>query len=407
MKSSILLLLTVASILLPSACTDQPVNPDTDSYGFKKAALVQQNNRFSLQLFSEITKNETAGTNVFVSPLSMYYALAMAGVGSDTETLKEFEALLGWDNLKQEEVLALMKSIYTELIPDKDKLTLAIANSLWQRNGFPVFDSYTDTVHKYFDAEIHSLDFNNQQAVAIINAWIENKTQGLITDMLDQISPDALMYLINAIYFKGDWKYAFEPDDNLQAPFYQADGSSVLAIYMNQKTYLNYLKNDLFTSVQLPYSDSSYCMTLILPDTAVGIDGLLQVLITENWGSWAKAYQMSTVTVLLPKFKFAYGLRNINQELNDLGLVSAFNPIAADFSKISDRQINISRVLHKAFIEVNEQGSEAAAATAVEFEYTSIGDELLLTLNRPFVFAIEHKPTQTLLFLGKVAFIEY
>jgi serpin B len=407
MKTSIWLLIAVASMLVPLACTDQPVNPDTDSYSYKKAALVQQNNRFSLQIFSEITKNETDETNVFVSPLSMYYALAMAATGSDTETRAEFEALLGWENRTEEEVLELMLNLYTELMPQKDKLTLAIANSLWQRNGFPVFNSYKDTVHKFFDAEIQSLDFNDQQAVAIINAWIESKTQGLITDMLDQLSPDAVMYLINAIYFKGDWKYVFEPDDNLQAVFYKADGSTETVTYMNQKTHLNYLKNDLFTSVQLPYTDSSYCMTLLLPDPSVGIDGLLTVLNTENWTSWKKAYEMSEVTVALPKFKFAFGLRNINQELNDLGLVSAFNPIAADFSKISDQQINISRVLHKAYIEVNEQGSEAAAATVVEFEYTSNDGQKTLSLNRPFVFAIEHKPTQTLLFIGKVAFPEY
>ncbi|MGE4290120.1 MAG: serpin family protein [Salinivirgaceae bacterium] len=407
MKTSNWLLFAVASLLVSLACTDQPVNPDTDSYSYKKTALIEQNNRFSLQLFSEITKNEPTETNVFVSPLSMYYALAMAGIGSDTETREEFEALLGWENRTEEEVLELMLNLYTELMPQDNKLTLAIANSLWQRTGFPVFDSYKDTVQKYFDAEIQSLDFNDPQAVAIINAWIEDKTRGLIPDMLDQLSPEALMYLINAIYFKGDWKYVFDPDDNLQAPFYKADGSSASVTYMNQKTYLNYLKNDWFTAVQLPYTDSSYCMTLLLPEPEVGIDGLITDLNGENWNSWAKAYQMVAVTVSLPKFTFAYGLRNINQELNDLGLVSAFNPIAADFSKITDQQINISRVLHKAFIEVNEQGSEAAAATVVEYVNTSIGNELTLILNRPFVFAIEHKPTQTLLFLGKMAIPKY
>lgn len=407
MKTYSWLFAALVFVLAPMACTEHTLNPDTDSYSFKKAALVQDNNAFSFQIFTEITQNEDAGNNVFISPLSMYYALAMAAAGSDTETRAEFEALLGWDNQTEEEVLDVMKNLHTELMPHKDKLTLAIANSLWQRNGFPVFDTYKNTIHEYFDAEIHSLDFNHPQAVETINQWIETETQGLIPDMLDQISPDAVMYLINAIYFKGDWKYVFEPDDNLQAPFYKADGSSATVTYMNQKTHLNYLKNDLFTAVQLPYTDSSYCMTLLLPEPEVGIDGLLPVLNAENWTSWTKAYEMSEVTVALPKFKFAFGLRNINQELNDLGLVSAFNPIAADFSKITDHQINMSRVLHKAFIEVNEKGSEAAAATVVEFEYTSNDGQKTLSLNRPFVFAIEHKPTQTLLFVGKVAFPEY
>jgi len=336
----------------------------------------------------------------------MYYALSMAGVGSDTETRSEFNALLGWENQSENEVLTSMKGLYTELMPPTNKVKLTIANSLWQKMGAPIKVEYKNLVAEYFDAEVRELDFANPESVNIINSWIEVKTNNLIQDMLDAISPDAIMYLINAIYFKGDWKYVFDTEDNFQAPFYKADGNNEMVTYMHQKTYLNHLQNDNFALVQLPYSDSNYCMTLLLPNENTTTNDLLTQLNSQNWKSWSTALQMDEVEISLPKFKYKFGTRNINSELQTMGLLKAFNANEADFSKISDIQIYISRVLHQAFIEVNEQGSEAAAATILEFENTSIGNDVKLVFNKPFIYAIEHKPTQSILFIGKVAFPE-
>jgi serpin B len=371
-----------------------------------KAALIESNNDFSYQIFNQIVANETNNTNVFISPLSMYYALSMAALGADTDTRTEFDALLGWAGKDETEVLESLKSLYQQLMPPNNEVKLDIANSLWQREGAPIKEAYKNQVAGNFDAEVRTLDFTNPESVAIINGWIADKTNDLIKDMLDQISSDAIMYLINAIYFKGDWLYVFDEEDNLQMPFYKADGTNTHVTFMRQKTNLNYLNNEQLIGVQLPYSDTNYCMTLLIPKEGLAIDAIIEEMNAESMKTWTEAMQMKEIEIQLPKFKYGFGTRNINPELQRMGLLKAYSPSEADFSKITDLQIYISRVMHKAFIEVNEKGSEAAAATIIEFENTSIGEETMAYFNKPFVFTIQHLPTQTLLFMGKVAYPE-
>lgn len=371
-----------------------------------KSSIIEENNAFSFDVFKAIEQNEEPNKNIFVSPLSMYYALAMAGIGAETETKQEFLHVLGWENTTEEEVLSAINNLYTELQPTDAKIKLSIANSLWQKEGALIKESYKGIVRTNFDAEVRTLDFNSPVAVETINSWIEVKTNDLIQDMLDQISPDAIMYLINAIYFKAPWKYEFEEKNNYEGAFKKADGTTSTATFMHQKTNLNYLNNELFSAVQLPYTDSNYCMTILLPNNDVEMASFMGELNQENWNEWSNDFTMKEVDVSLPKFKFSFGTRNINKELQSLGLEKAFSPLDADFSNITDTQIFISRVLHKAFIEVNESGSEAAAATIVEFEYTSVGNTTNFNANKPFIFTIEHKPTNTLLFIGKLAWPE-
>lgn len=405
MKNLSLSLLFVMLVLIACNTNDNPT-PNPEPISPEKAALVAQNNAFSLNIFQKIVQNEEAGTNVFISPLSMYYALSMAAMGSDTETRIEFESLLGWSGQTEEEVLTTMQSLYSDLMPPTDAIKLSIANSIWQNETFPVKDAYKDLVQNYFDAEARTLNFSDPASVDVINGWIEDKTNGLIQDMLDQIAPDAVLYLINAIYFKGDWKYIFKEEDNEDLPFYTSDDASTNVTFMHQKTNLKSFKNDYATLVELPYSDSNYCMTMYLPNQEISMETLLQQLTSENLATWQESMEMSETEIYLPKFKFTFGTRNINPELQDLGLLAAYSPLEADFSKITTHQIFINRVLHKAFIEVNEKGSEAAAATIVEFIDSAIGDDDAIRFNRPFVFTISHKPTKTLLFMGKVALPE-
>ena len=176
---------------------------------------------------------------------------------------------------------------------------------------------------------------------------------------------------------------------------------------MRQTTNLQFLSNDLFTSVKLPYSDSNFYMKILVPKYNVSVNDLIAEISIDNWNDWNSQYTMKEVSINIPKFKFEYGTRNINSELQALGLLKAFSSNDADFSDITDAQIFISRVLHKAFIEVNEKGSEAAAATIIEFELTSIGGEVYsITADKPFIFAICHEPTNSIMFIGKVENIE-
>ncbi len=339
----------------------------------------------------------------------MYYALSMAGTGADGETKQDFVKILGWENKTESEILSSMQELYQSLMPQQTGVTLEIANSLWARQGAPIKQEYKTQTQEYFDAEVRELDFGSPEAVDVINSWIEVKTNNLIEDMLDAISPDAIMYLINAVYFNGNWKYEFKEDDNYEAPFTKADNSTNNVEFMKQKTNLQFLSNDLFTSVKLPYTDSNFYMKILVPKYNVSVNDLITEITIDNWNNWNSQYAMKSVTATIPKFKFTYGTRNINDELQALGLLKAYSSRDADFSKITDVQIFISRVLHKAFIEVNEKGSEAAAATIIEFENTSAGDgsnSYSITADKPFVFAICHEPTNSIMFIGKVENIE-
>ncbi|MBI9068770.1 MAG: serpin family protein [Salinivirgaceae bacterium] len=404
MMKNIVILTLLALFILP-ACdkTSNNIKPEEEKPNPFKAAIVEQNNNFSLEIFKEITGNEESNTNIFISPLSMYYALSMAATGSATETKQEFVNLLGWQDKTDEEVLSAIKELSQDLTPSNANVILKIANSLWQRQGAPIKQSYKDQTQEYFDAEVRELDFNSPEAVEVINSWIEVKTNDLIQDMLDQISPDAIMYLINAIYYKADWKYKFDEEDSFEGNFMNANNQEVNATFMTQKTNLDYLSNDLFTSVKLPYIDSNFYMTILLPKDNFSTNDILDQMNSSNWSQWQSEYQLNEVTVTLPRFKYEFGVRNINAELQAMGLVKAFSRTEADFSLISNEQIYISRVLHKAYIEVNEEGSEAAAATIIEIIYTSIGEDIIFNANKAFVFTICHKPTNSILFMGKLS----
>ena len=394
----------IGFLLVFSAC-DKSSNPKTEEPTPDhplKSAVVEQNNNFSFDIFQEIVSNESENANIFISPLSMYYALAMTGTGSDTETKSEFDQLLGWTDMTESEILEAMKELTKDLKPVNDNVTFTIANSIWQKQGAPVKEAFKSQSQDYFDAEVRELDFSSPEAVEIINSWIEVKTNNLIQDMLDFIPPDAFMYLINAIYFKADWSSKFDVEDSFEGEFVAANNNTVNTTFMIQKSNFEYSSNNMMQAIKLPYTDTTFSMHVLLPQSNYSASDIVSELNEENWKTWNSNYTMQEVTLTLPRFKLEYGVKLINDELQSLGLQKAFTP-GADFSKITDASIYISRVMHKAFIEVNEEGSEAAAATIVEMVETSAGNELHFTANKPFVFTICHEPSNSILFMGILA----
>ncbi|HAM99864.1 MAG TPA: hypothetical protein DCQ26_14775 [Marinilabiliales bacterium] len=400
------LFFTLLAPLFIISCSTEDVNPKKEipANPVLKSAIAEQNNSFSMDIFREIVLNEETDKNIFISPMSMYYALGMAGTGAANETRDEFNTLLGWQNQADTAILLAMKSLYSDISPANNGITLEVANSLWQREGAPIKETYKNLVAEYFDAQVSALDFTDPASVDVINNWIEEKTHDRIQDMLDAISPDAIMYLINAIYFKADWKYQFDEEENQEMTFTKENSENITTTFMRQKSTFRYLSNEYGKMISLPYADSNYCMIGLLPNDTLGIDGLLEQLTLDNWKKWNNEMTYQEVELSLPKFKYVYGTKLINDELQALGLLKAFNADEADFSNITDVQIFISRVMHKAFIEVNETGSEAAAATIVEFEWTSVGPEKpTFMANHPFIFTIYHQPSASILFIGKVA----
>jgi serine protease inhibitor len=402
------ILLFVFILFLSPSCSEDNVVENETPENRVKFAIISSNNSFSFDVFKEIIKNDPVDENIFISPLSMYYALAMAGNGASDHTYNEFSEVLGWENRNKEDVLLFMKELLEELIPQEEDVVVEIANSIWSREDFPVKELYIQETEDYFNAKATTLDFTDPASLDIINSWIEEKTHGKITNMIEQLSPDAVVYLINAIYFNGIWKYQFEDTLNFDAPFTKTDGTREDVTYMKQTAPLKFYRHTNFSAVQLPYVDSNYTMTIYLPDNNYSTSDLAMELGPENWKNWADLFEYKEVVLELPKFKYSYGNRLLNNELIDLGLELAFDPNQADFSNITDAQIFISKVLHKAFVEVNEIGTEAAAVTVIEFEVTGIEtNKIYFQVNKPFIYTITENKSGSILFMGRVAFPEY
>jgi serpin B len=249
----------------------------------------------------------------------------------------------------------------------------------------------------------NSLDFLKSDAASTINKWISDATKKKIDKMVDSpISPDVVMYLINAIYFKGDWAVKFDAKDTVSAPFYSSDGSLDNAMMMKRAGKAEYGQGGDYKAVRLPYGKGKMSMYCILPDENTSAGDFISSLDNEKWKTIKSSIaEKEEVQLLLPRFKMDYGIKNLNESLTALGMGEAFTDVA-DFSGIRDN-ICISRVLHKAVIEVNEEGSEAAAATVVEMRETAAAEPLSFVADRPFVFVIADDETGSILFMGKLS----
>jgi len=278
---------------------------------------------------------------------------------------------------------------------------MEIANSIWYRNGYHVAQSFLDINKKYYQAGVTPLDFADPASVNTINHWVKDKTHGKIDKIIKKIDPEDVMFLINAIYFKGTWKYQFDRKKTTDRPFHISPERTIQVATMCQEGDFLYTANDLFSAIELPYGQGNYSMILILPLPEKNLDDVTEALTPENWEQWVNAFDtLNDLTVYVPKFTFSYK-KKLNDPLISLGLGVAFSG-GADFSEISrDYDLYISKVKHKTFIEVDEEGTEAAAVTSVEIRYNSAGSSFLL--DRPFLFVIKEKYTGAILFIGRVS----
>jgi len=365
-------------------------------------AVVDSDNRFGLRLFHALSEAEQA-ENVFISPLSVSMALGMTLNGAKGETYDEMVEVLEKQGLSETEVNQAYRSLIDFLTTLDPEVALEIANSIWYREGFPVLPAFLDVNRSYFDAEVEALDFRRSDAPDRINGWVEEKTHGKIDQIIDEIDEAVVMYLINAVYFKGTWVYEFDPEETRDATFSNADGSVTTVPMMTQQATLPYVESDLFAAVDLPYGDSLFSMTVLLPKPGVDINTLAGLLDETRWAAWTGAFEGEDVVLSLPRFTVEYR-ESLVDVLKSLGIEAAFASNAADFSRINGTgDLWISDVIHKTFVEVNEEGTEAAAVTAVVIETTSVGGgPKTFRVDRPFVFAIRERESGSILFIGKV-----
>jgi len=412
MKKIIAACMVIGVISASQSCDRFKDNPEPAKMNLTKKSLelIDSDNNFGLDFFQKVATDNTTD-NIMVSPLSVALALGMTYNGSGGTTREAMKETLKLGNMTDEEINSSYKSIIDQLLKLDPKVILNIANSIWYKLNFPVQNDFISLNKEYYYAEVNELDFYSPDVKNIINGWVNEATKGLIPSIIDNIPPDAVMYLINAIYFKGVWTYEFDPEDTKERDFYTENGTSQKVDMMQLEGDIMYTGNDLFDAISLPYGDGQFNMFIMLPKSGKKTGDIVEALNNDNWNTWLNSLGKRKVVVKLPKFKFEF-FRLLNDDLTNMGMGVAFDPDNADFSGINpDRELYISRVLHKTFIEVNEEGTEAAAVTAVEIGETAYNPNeptvVYFTADHPFIFAIRENSSGTILFMGRVNLPEW
>ncbi len=376
-----------------------------DITGKVDGRVIEANNAFAFALF-EKTCDAGENKNIFVSPLSISIALAMTYNGAAKETADAMADALRFSGIDTADLNQAMKDIGATVAEADSGIQLTIANSLWGRQGFQFSDDFFDVNRRYYNAEVSILDFAKPEALETINGWVDKSTNGLIDKILDEISPDAVLYLINAIYFKGTWLTEFDPKETSAFNFHLAEGGTEPVQMMEQSGSYRYAEDTEVQAVRLPYNGDRFAMYVFLPGAESTVESFLEDLDETTWADWMSKFTKTKGDVYFPRFKIEYEC-TLNKALASLGMGIAFDSRKANFSKIAplsetDRNLFISEVKHKVVVDVNEEGTEAAAVTSVEIKATSFSPDKHFTFvaERPFFFAIRDDLTGSIVFMG-------
>lgn len=391
--------------MLASCNEDEPVAPDIKyNPGIVKLTAAQQaqvenSNEFAWKFFKEVSKGEQQ--DVFVSPLSVTYALGMLANGAVGDTQKEILEGLEFRSAKVQDINSLCHQLMTES-PKLDKSTkVSIANAVVANKNKPLQPDFKNVVEKQYQALVTNQDFSSPVTLSFINQWASDHTHGMVPKLLDRVHPDAVTYLLNALYFKGIWYRQFDKKRTQQESFTQADGKKLSVKMMHQKERFFAAENDNYQTVVLPYGNGSYEMVVLLPREGKDLSSLLQTMDAKKWKDNLKSTYSSKVDLKLPRFTSAY-TRELNDVLKLLGMNTMFERGKADLTKMSMVKAFVSMVLQKAKIEVDEEGSKAAAVTVVGTAPTATAPSkpILFHANRPFMYAIVEHSTGTIFFMG-------
>jgi serpin B len=429
---SLLLIFTALTLLLASACQVMPEVPDPKdiedpstflSSGLQRELdpgvstdeleqLAKDNTSFALAFYELIRGNDE---NLIFSPFSLSLALSMTLAGAETSTQQAMLEALQF-SLDEDEIhpavnallLAIDASQSIEDDSEGGRFQLNIANSIWGQGGFDFEQRFLDTLAVNYGAGMYIVDFisDPESARLAINAWVEEETEEKILDLIppNAITPLTRLVLANAIYFNGSWLYPFDQSATGSGPFTTLDGSEISVDMMKLfDERLLYLEGEDFQAVRLPYLSSDFAMTLIVPEMGA-FEALEEALNTSFITDLSAMMGSERLNLEMPKFDFETTI-NANDALKALGMEEAFDPDLSDFKGIADvEDLHITDVLQKATITVDEEGTEAAAATAVivGIESMPMDDPISLIVDRPFFFLIQHVPTGTILFMGRV-----
>lgn len=372
-----------------------PFKPLTES----EKSVVSGISDFAFTLFKKVN-SANIDKNVFISPFSVSLALSMTWNGANGKTFEDMRTTLGFQSLSVLEVNQAFKNIFPTLCSLDKKVEFKIANSVWCRKGIIFEPDFLDALVNYYNAYAETLDFSSPNAKEVINKWVEENTKGKIQEIIKSIPNYAVMYIINAFYFKGKWKYQFDKSKTTDGDFMVNEEHYVRTKFMVQSGKYECFFYKEFNAIRLPYGKGDYAMVVLLPNTDIPIDDFISNLDRNKWENCVNNLkETEEVTLYIPRFKSEFEV-NLNQILKSMGMEIAFSDFA-DFSKLCKTvPCQITDVVHKTYIEVNEEGTEAAAATSVEIGYTSSKPSFYLT--RPFVYVIYERNTGAILFVGKL-----
>lgn len=404
-------LLLAGMLGLLVACQNEDSNPNEPKerkdivLSRSEERMMEESTEFAFRFFKQINQTEVKEPNWMVSPLSASFALGMITNGAGGNTLDEMKATLGFSDLSLDEMNAYYRKLADELLDLDNTTTLGIANSIWVRNDFEVYDSFVDVNRKMYKAKVANLDFSSSDAPGIINRWCSDQTNGCIKEVIKNIPDDARMYLLNALYFKGIWKEKFQESSTKLDFFYPGDGSKYYVDMMWQSEKFRYSYDETFCMAEFPYGNEAFSMVVVLPDEGQKLDEVLDKLTFDYWKELNENACEQKLSVCFPRFELKYK-KDLVDDMRAMGMKDAFNADMADFSAMSSSPLFLGLLDQYTYIKVDEKGTEAAAVTVGGMlDAAAPGpstDILPFHMNRPFAFIIKEKSTGAILFMGKV-----
>ena len=411
--------LVLAAVMI-TAADCRAVDKTTAREKMNKQLIVTGNNKFALNLYAKLRSKEG---NLFFSPYSISTALAMAHAGARGQTELQMAKVLHFPIIAKPGTELSSKlipdrhqfaSVFGKIIKDlnnrgkKGGYELRVANALWGQEGYEFLEEFLELIKTNYGGRLNEVDFVRAAETArkTINTWVEKETNDKIKNLIQKgvLNSMTRLVLTNAIYFKGNWARQFKEDRTKDAPFTLASGQKVDVAMMNQTAEFNYMETESFQGLELPYVDDELSMIILLPKEFDGLDEFEKTLTVEKLSKWMGELHNREVRVSIPKFKMTsqFGLASV---LKSMGMTDAFSANAADFSGMNGkRDLFISAVIHKAYVDVNEEGTEAAAATAVTMKLTSIEPTRIpvFRADHPFLFIIRDNHSGSILFIGRV-----
>lgn len=383
-------------------CTSENISPGNEVNSVEiPANIADGTSSFAFDFLHNLQQTQSSEDNLFVSPLSLHMALGMLLNGAEKETAEEILKTLQMDGISVADLNNAYKTLINDLPVADLKVSLGLANSMWYKSGFEVESDFQNILKTSFNSEITGLPFDNA-AKDKINQWASDKTNGKIKKVLDEIDSNKVMFILNALYFKGDWKTKFDLKETVETPFKLDNGGSKTVKMMNVKAAFKVAGDAKYSAVQLPYSNGQFTMTLLIPQGENSIDQVLSEFSDSKWKELSSRLTERNVKVGLPRFKLEYSVK-LKSTLEKMGIQKVFTS-AAELGKINKTaDLYVDFVNQDTYLGIDEQGTEAAAVTTIGFDVTSVNpDEPKFVCDRPFGLIISENTSNTILFMGRI-----